>query len=535
VSATTATERLRAAWATVPLRTRLVGISVALLVIALVVTGWSVQFVLKGYLAGQVDHRLVSTAKALDRPGPVGKRWPSDYYVLFLYDSGATPDPYAPPGLTQADLPVLPQLSQAQAAERGQVPFTVRSAGSDLTWRVVAVPVDYVAGGSGTVVLALPLQGVEAAVDRLRLLVFLFGIVVTGVCAILAWLAIRRAFAPLTAVERTAAAIAAGDLSKRVPAYPPSTEVGRLTSALNGMLAQIEAAFRARQASEQRTRRFAADASHELRTPLAAIRGYAELYRQGAVSDPEDVTRTMGRIEHEARRMGVLVEDLLLLARLDEQRPARTDPVDLAVLAGDAVHDARGLAPDRTVRLVGVRPGGGPEPSVVVGDENRLRQVVANLLGNAVRHTPEGSPIEVAVGRDGPVAVLEVRDHGAGIPPGHAEKVFERFYRVDSSRARHQGGGSGLGLSIVAAVASAHGGRVGVAETPGGGATFRLELPAIDVPADDAPEDDVPEIDVPEIDVPEIDVPAAGAPVGDAPTAPVRTGAPGDREHGHNG
>jgi two-component system OmpR family sensor kinase len=266
------------------------------------------------------------------------------------------------------------------------------------------------------------------------------------------------------------------------------------------MLAQIEAAFRARQASENRTRRFAADASHELRTPLAAIRGYAELYRQGAVRDADDVARTMSRIEDEARRMGVLVEDLLLLARLDEQRPARTDPVDLAVLAGDAVHDARGLAPDRTVRLVGVRPDRGPEPSVVTGDENRLRQVVANLLANAVRHTPPGSPIEVAVGREGSVAVLEVRDHGPGITPEHAEKVFERFYRIDSSRTRGQGGGSGLGLSIVAAVATSHGGRVGVAQTPGGGATFRLELPAgPDEPdvddtddADDADEPDEP-------------------------------------------
>jgi two-component system OmpR family sensor kinase len=203
----------------------------------------------------------------------------------------------------------------------------------------------------------------------------------------------------------------------------------------------------------------------------------------------------MGRIEDEARRMGGLVEDLLLLARLDQQRPSGKDPVDLAVLAGDAVHDARGLAPDRTVRLVGLRPEGGPAPSVVTGDENRLRQVVANLLANAVRHTPAGSPIEVAVGREGGVAVLEVRDHGAGIPPEHAEKVFERFYRVDSSRTRGQGGGSGLGLSIVAAVVSAHDGRVGVAPTPGGGATFRVELPAAADAPEEAPEE-VPTVPV---------------------------------------
>jgi two-component system OmpR family sensor kinase len=463
------------------------------------VTGWATQYVLKGYLVGQKDDQLAAAAEQIDRkPDNLGlgeSGPPTDYYVLFTWDSGKDPKALVPPRLAPAYVPTPPLLTKAEAQERNLAPLTVPSASSELQWRAVVLPVDYRDGsGTGTVVLALPLDGVDAAVDRLRVLVILFGLLVTGACAVLGWLAIRKAFAPLTGVERTAAAIAAGDLSRRVPPYPPTTEVGRLTSALNGMLAQIEAAFRARTASESRTRRFAADASHELRTPLAAIRGYAELYRQGAVREPDDVARTMGRIEDEARRMGGLVEDLLLLARLDQQLPARTDPVDLAVLAGDAVHDARGLAPDRTVRLVGVRPGGGPEPSVVTGDENRLRQVVANLLANAVRHTPAGSPIEVAVGREGATAVLEVRDHGPGIPPDHAEKVFERFYRVDSSRTRGQGGGSGLGLSIVAAVVSAHGGRVGVAPTPGGGATFRLELAAAEV-AEEEPEE-VPTVPV---------------------------------------
>jgi two-component system OmpR family sensor kinase len=496
-----ALKRLRSWWATVPLRARLVGILLALLIVALAITGWGTQYVLKGYLIGQRDDQLVAAANSLDdrdAPLPEPERGPpTDYYVLFTYDSGQQPEDATPPWLSAADVPKLPQLTSAQAQKQGPKALTVGSAGSELQWRALIVPVTYKDRTSGTIVLALPLDGVERAVDRLRLLVVLFGLVVAGACAVLGWLAIRKAFAPLTGVERTAAAIAAGDLSRRVPAYPPTTEVGRLTSALNGMLAQIEAAFRSRQASENRTRRFAADASHELRTPLAAIRGYAELYRQGAVREPDDVARTMGRIEDEARRMGGLVEDLLLLARLDQQRPSRTDPVDLAVLAGDAVHDARGLAPDRTVRLVGLRPDGGPEPSVVTGDENRLRQVVANLLANAVRHTPAGSPIEVAVGRDGTTAVLEVRDHGLGIPPDHAEKVFERFYRVDSSRARGQGGGSGLGLSIVAAVVSAHGGRVGVAPTPGGGATFRVELPAAAVESEEPEEpEEVPTVPV---------------------------------------
>ena len=504
-AATALRRRLRA----VPLRARLVGILVALLVIALTATGWATQFVLRDFLIGQKDDQLANAAASLGQRRPLmdgDGSSPTDYYLLATFDSGEQPKAQPPPGLEPADVPVLPQLTQAQAQAHGPEPFTATSADSTLQWRAVVVPVLFRPDGTGSVVIALPLDGVNQAVNRIRLLVVVFGLLVTGACALLGWVAIRRAFAPLTGVERTAAAIAAGDLSRRVPAYPPTTEVGRLTSALNGMLAQIETAFRARQASESRTRRFAADASHELRTPLAAIRGYAELYRQGAVRDEDDVARTMSRIEDEARRMGVLVEDLLLLARLDEQRPARTDPVDLAVLAGDAVHDARGLAPDRTVRLVGVGPGRGPEPSGVTGDENRLRQVVANLLANAVRHTPSGTPIEVAVGREGPLAVLEVRDHGPGIPPDHAEKVFERFYRVDSSRARGQGGGSGLGLSIVAAVASSHGGRVGVARTPGGGATFRLELPA----APDEP-DDVPEHDGPDES-------------GSAPTVQVRSG-----------
>jgi two-component system OmpR family sensor kinase len=185
----------------------------------------------------------------------------------------------------------------------------------------------------------------------------------------------------------------------------------------------------------------------------------------------------MRRIEDEAKRMGSLVEDLLLLARLDEQRPGRHEPVDLAVLAGDAVHDARGLDARRAVTLAGLGPRG-PEPAVVTGDEDRLRQVVANLVANAVRHTPEGTPIEVAVGRDGGAAVLEVRDHGRGLSPEQAQRVFERFYRVDSSRRRDTGGGSGLGLSIVAAVVASHAGQVGVIPTPGGGATFRIVLPA---------------------------------------------------------
>lgn len=479
---------LRGRFEGVPLRARLVGILVVLLVLALTVTGWGTQHILRNYLVSKVNDQLLTSVQqviAQNKHGwgsraPGQPMVPTDYVVLATADNGATVyDP--PPYTADGPQPKMPTLTSAEAAKRDK-PYIIGSVSGPAKWQVIVVPYQSTnefgeVTQVGSVAVALPLKGVSEAVTRIQLVFILIGFLVTGICALLGWVAIRRAFIPLTEVEETAAAIAAGDLSRRVPAHPESTEVGRLTSSLNGMLAQIESAFRAREASEQRTRRFAADASHELRTPLASIRGFAELYRQGAVSEPADVARTMGRIEDESRRMGALVEDLLLLARLDEQRPARTDPVDLAVLAGDATHDARGLAPDRTVRLVGLSAARGPEPAVVIGDDNRLRQVVANLVGNAARHTPAGTPIEVAVGVEDDRAVLEIRDHGPGLPREHAIKVFERFYRIDASRARSQGGGSGLGLSIVTAVVTSHGGRVGVAPTPGGGATFRVELP----------------------------------------------------------
>ena len=242
------------------------------------------------------------------------------------------------------------------------------------------------------------------------------------------------------------------------------------------MLAQIEQSFAVREASEARMRQFVADASHELRTPLAAVRGYAELFRQGAVSGPEDVSATMRRIEDESIRMGGLVDDLLLLTRLDSSRPLRRGLVDLTVLAADAVADARALAPTRQVRLLALT--GDLEPTTIEGDEARLRQVVTNLVGNAVNHTPAGTSIEIAVGVGDGRARLEVRDHGGGVDPVKARRVFERFYRADPSRGRGNGGGNGLGLAIVAAIVGAHDGQVGVGATPGGGATFVVDLPS---------------------------------------------------------
>jgi two-component system, OmpR family, sensor kinase len=510
---------------TVSLRVRLLGILLVLLVGAVLSTGWAMQRVLRGFLVAQVDEDLAQIHLRLHRDprylesvvsslqdGQRGNPFSLPSYVLqFSLDDDPTGLRTSLPWGELSRSAVLKQPDHDEAtADDGRI-HTVRGLvdGSG-TFRAVALPFLYENSDGehpGAILVAQSLDDVDSSVDKVRWAVLWSGCAVLLAGVLLGWLAIRRAFVPLAQVERTAAAIAAGDLSRRVPSRHPRTEVGRLTESLNGMLAQIESAFRDREASEARTRRFAADASHELRTPLAAIRGFAELYRQGAVADHE-VPRTIRRIESEAERMGGLVEDLLLLARLDEKRPTRSEPVDLAVLAGDAVHDARGLDPTRRVTLCGPASEG-PCPAVVIGDEDRLRQVVANLVGNAIRHTPQGTPIELAVGvvpgqpsgtassgspgspgraaspgcwEDGAgpvgsVAVLEVRDHGPGIPPDKTARVFERFYRVDTSRSRGQGGGAGLGLSIVVAVVESHGGTVCLRPTPGGGSTFRVVLP----------------------------------------------------------
>jgi two-component system OmpR family sensor kinase len=310
----------------------------------------------------------------------------------------------------------------------------------------------------------------------------LIGVVVFVAVAMRALVAIRRAFRPLREVESVATAFGQGDTSRRVRNDEPRTEVGRLGASVNAMLDSIETTLAAREASESRMRRFVADASHELRTPLASLRGFAELYRQGAISRPDDVARTFRRIEDESTRMGGLVEDLLLLARLDEQRPMRRDPVDMLVLAGDVVHDARALAPGRAVRLQGLGGDPHPRPAPTIGDDARLRQVLTNLVTNALRHTPQGSPIEIGVGVADGSACWQVVDHGPGVSPEDAARIFERFYRADSSRTRSAGGGAGLGLAIVDGVTHAHGGRARVVPTPGGGATFEVALPLAPAP-----------------------------------------------------
>ncbi len=322
----------------------------------------------------------------------------------------------------------------------------------------------------GVFMVAISLREVDQSLHHLLIVeTVVFGGVLIALAA-LAWWVVQLGLRPLRSMETTAGAIAAGDLSRRIEHTDDRTEVGRLGLALNEMLHQIEQAFDERAASEARLRRFVGDASHELRTPLTSIRGYAELFRRGAADRPEDLAKAMRRIEEEAERMGVLVDDLLLLARLDQGRPLEHAPVDLTRITRDAVDDARATAPERPIDY-------SPNGAVVVeGDEVRLRQILANLLQNALRHTPSGTPVHVAVTSDDDEAVIEVRDEGPGMDPADAARAFERFWRADPSRARTSGG-VGLGLAIVSAIADAHGGRAEVDTAPGEGATFRVHLP----------------------------------------------------------
>ena len=322
-----------------------------------------------------------------------------------------------------------------------------------------------------TFVTASSLRPVEEAVATLIRALVLVGLLALAVAALASWWVIRRGFRPVDRMVETAAAIAAGDLSRRVPDADPETELGRLGTALNDMLGQIETGIRAREAGEARLRRFVADAAHELRTPLTSLRGYAELYRQGALPTPEAVGSAMGRIESEGARMARLVDDLLLLARTDQGRPLEKEPVDLVRLAREAAGDFSAADPDRPLArdLEG--------SAVVTGDPIRLRQAIDNLLANVRAHTPRGTPARVSVHRNGTWAEVTVADEGPGIPGDDQPRIFERFWRGDPARGRTAAGGAGLGLSIVDALVRAHGGTVAVASAPGGGTAFTMRLP----------------------------------------------------------
>lgn len=510
-------------WRQWTLRSRMVVAIVLLSGIALVFVNLVGMTLTRDYMTGQVDDdakRASHFALAPRQPGfnptPVpsssaspdesspDKKKPQpgggfgDREVTFRYDSDGTLRAYIPyvdiSAVTDA---VTFDVTKDHANGK---PFTVETSAG--TYRVVVTySEDTGAYGVGAAdydrveQTTVQVLGVGLGVSALVLIALAF----TGAYVV------KIGLRPLTRMEKVAATIAADDpppgtaadslVAGRVPDTDPHTEAGRLGSALNTMLERIQAALTARAASEQKLRQFLADASHELRTPLTSIRGFAELYRRtGATGGPE-VSEMMSRIEQEAARMGLLVEDLLLLGALDEERPLRAQQVDLLAVAADTIRDAHVRNPTRFVALTSF------EPVTVVGDDHRLRQVATNLVSNAVRHTPDFAKVEVrvaeetlaapaqppvaAVGVSLPagtrVAVLEVADSGPGVPPEHAERIFERLYRADTGRARSQGG-SGLGLSIVAAIVAAHGGRVELFSAPAKGATFRVLLPLRDAP-----------------------------------------------------
>jgi len=546
------------------LRVKLISAVLVLVAVALAVISFAGISFLSRYLLGQADdqlasltgYRLQQTLLQNNQPGPQYGRGEA---VVWVPDGGRPQQVMIPVAVTaigrQASQQVIPGPSVP--ANPSSVPtnpesaITVGATSGDGRWRIVSVA-GFQNNPDGTVTHGAFIVGLDVTsvystireltdIDLLVSLAIIVGLAIVGIGVV------RASLRPLTDIEQTAEAIAAGDLTQRVPDRDPRTEVGRLGRSLNTMLAQIETAFEARaesekaaRRSEDRMRQFVADASHELRTPLTAIRGYAEYYRQrGGLGDAApppvarppaaappaaangsaattdaatpgtatpgtaspgtatadsplaraDLDRIMQRVEQESSRMGVLVEDMLLLARLDQQRPLESHPVDMLTLAADAIHDARVVAPDRKIELT----VGTGAALIVLGDEVRLRQVIGNLMSNALTHTPEGTPIEVRVrsgsmaerpgaapgppaGSELPAVIFEVTDHGSGLTPHQIERVFERFYRSDQARTR-KAGGTGLGLAIVAALVAAHGGAVWVESPPGGGATFRIALP----------------------------------------------------------
>ncbi len=524
-------QKVRRATGRVPLRIKLISAVLALVFIALGTISIGGVTLLRNYLLAPYDAGLLSTETQHDAQHATER---------CLVPPASCPVPLAGGGmvdwlpargsLQQVAVPVQPQFvimpSLANITPGPAIPAdpgwaagltgkttTVPAQSGGGHWRLTAFPTQFTNNATGqsttgTIIVGVDVSSVYRTLYGLALIDLIVSAVVLVALAIIGIAIVRTSLRPLTDIELTAGAIAAGDLSQRVPDRDPRTEVGRLGRSLNAMLAQVEAAFHAREKSEaaarrseEKMRQFVADASHELRTPLTAIRGYAEYYRQrggagngarhAAPADTEpiladgarltepDIDRIMQRVEQESARMGVLVEDMLLLARLDQQRPIERRPVDLLTLTADAVQDARIIAPRRKIELAVGRGAA----FLVLGDEARLRQVITNLMSNALSHTPDGTPIDVRIlthGPDGrlpvPSVTIEVDDHGPGLSEEQAERVFERFYRADQARGRKTGG-AGLGLAIVAALVDAHDGAVGVDTAPGSGAMFWITLP----------------------------------------------------------
>lgn len=550
-------EQLSQWWEGISLRSKITGVTVLVVTVGLLVVGMGTLTVLQQTLVGEVDRQLRQAATELPQA--------PDQLSIDDFDdfSDLTGSVFSSPfyfAAVDADGDVL--VDNVDASQLGQAPdvsrlsfdaidgrygegITVASIDRTAQWRLAPFSLTLLDEEEGdpmraTLVIGADLNETNGIIGSFASIFLGFGIVAVIVSAALTRLLVTSTFRPLRDVEATAARFAGGDFSQRLGGATPNTEVGRLSRSLNTMLSRIDRAFADRAATIDQMRRFVGDASHELRTPLVSLRGYAELYRMGAIQKPEDVAQAMERIEKEAIRMGALVSDLLELARLDESKPLEAGPVDLVPLARDAALDAMAGAPDRDVTVAvddaaaspmapvldaRPEPAATPEPTtsslstaaiaaiarlrgrrgrtaaapqpvlelavpelpaaeaVVLGDENKIRQVVTNLVGNAMRFTPAGSPIELVVGidRTRSMGTISIVDHGEGIPAALKEKIFQRFFRADSSRTRDTGG-SGLGLAIVASIINQHGGRIDVLDTPGGGATFMVSLPLLPSP-----------------------------------------------------
>jgi two-component system OmpR family sensor kinase len=449
----------------VSLRARLVA-GIVVVSVVLVAVAYVVARTTEANLVERVDQQLVQAGAQLPPPDiAIGGTFaaPTAVYAERIA-AGETRVLLRPNVAGDSGVPEV-SVARALAAARTGDAFTVASTSGSGRYRVLALR-----RPTAVDVVGLSLRDVDATMTKLRWLLVGAIAVVIGILVLVGFWVLRLGVRPLKRMTKTAGAIAAGDLSQRVPAEAEGTEARELGDALNTMLTTIEGAFAERAASEARLRRFVADASHELRTPVTTIRGYAELYRHGGLSEADDLDQAMRRTEQESVRMASLVDDLLLLARLDEGRPLARVPVDLGVLGVDAAADARAVAPERTITAEIA------EGVTVEGDEDRLRQVVSNLVGNALVHTPSGTPVSVRVHNGGSRAVVEVHDAGPGMTPEVAARAFDRFSRADAARSRHAGG-AGLGLAIVQAIVVAHGGHVSLASTPGTGTSVRVELP----------------------------------------------------------
>lgn len=484
-------------WESTSLRTKITGVTVIVITLGLFGIGVGTMATVQQYLLDEVDRKIDEVAAGLssslttsdfasfDTTGQTGSR--SSYFLAAISDDGEVLASNLEPDNSgyQPDVSGITQSFILNNAPN----FTVQSLDGNTEWRLHAYSLRIIQEANmtredATLIIGVDLEESKQTVGRFATIFLLFGLAAVLFSAILTRFLVTTTFRPLREVEMTAARFAGGDFSQRLGGATPNTEVGRLTRSLNTMLSRIDRAFADRADTIEQMRRFIGDASHELRTPLVSVRGYAELYRMGALTKKADVAQAMERIEKEAERMTTLVTDLLELARLDEAKPLELGPVNLVGLAHDQAMDAQASAPGRTVTLWHegelVHDPTAIPPIILSAEENKIRQVLANLLQNALRFSPDNTPIEVIVQRETNPArgVVSVVDHGEGIPLQLRDKIFQRLFRADTSRARETGG-SGLGLAIVDTIVKRHKGTIRVEETPGGGATFRLSLPLV--------------------------------------------------------